>query len=95
MFGTVVAMEDAPAKPAPDGLIQALGEVSANAHETAYLGDSVDDMRAAVAAGVLPVGVLPAQASWGDGLVEKLYEAGAHVVFASVEEVLRWLAAPV
>jgi histidinol-phosphate aminotransferase len=95
VFGTVVAMEDAPAKPAPDGLIQALGEVSANAHETAYLGDSVDDMRAAVAAGVLPVGVLPAQASWGDGLAEKLYEAGAHAVFASVEEVLRWLAAPV
>jgi HAD superfamily hydrolase (TIGR01548 family) len=87
----VVAMEDGPAKPAPDGLVRLASVLQVDAARCAYLGDSVDDMRAAVAAGMLAIGVLPAGCGWNDGLVERLAEAGAWAVFASVEEVMTWL----
>ena len=56
-------------------------------------------MTAARAAGCLAIGVLPAAqdgdrlAPWRTGLAERLYEAGAHAVFLSVQEVLTWLKA--
>ncbi len=87
----LVAMEDSAAKPAPDGIFLALQHVQAPVAGAAYLGDSVDDMQAARAAGVYPIGILPAGQSWSSGLAEKLYAAGAEVVFASVGEVLKWL----
>jgi histidinol-phosphate aminotransferase len=87
----LVAMEDATAKPAPDGIFQALEKLQTTVDGAAYLGDSVDDMQAARAAGVFPIGVLPAGQGWSGGLPEKLYAAGAEVVFASVAEVLAWL----
>ncbi|MSP92095.1 MAG: aminotransferase class I/II-fold pyridoxal phosphate-dependent enzyme [Myxococcales bacterium] len=95
----VVALEDAePPKPHAAPILCALEQLrrsgaSGSADLAAYVGDGVDDMRAAVAAGVLPVGVLPPQATWDDGLVDRLYDAGAHCVFASVEEVVGWLEA--
>lgn len=65
-FQTVVAMEDAPNKPAPDPLELALRELGC---ETAWMiGDTVDDVRAARAAGCLPVGFLaPASAMFDAG----------------------------
>lgn len=87
----VIAMEDAAAKPAPDGIYLALQHLQATADGAAYLGDSVDDMQAARAAGVYAIGILPAGQAWNGGLPESLYAAGAEVVFASVGEVLKWL----
>ena len=87
----LVGMEDATEKPAPDGILKALGQLQATTDGAAYLGDSVDDMKAARAAGVYPIGILPAGQSWSGGLAEKLSAAGAEVVFASVKEVLKWL----
>ena len=87
----LVAMEDAAAKPAPDGIFLALEHLQASVVGAAYLGDSVDDMQAARAAGVYPIGILPQGQAWNGGLAEKLYAAGADVVFASVAEVLKWL----
>lgn len=89
----VVAMEDGPNKPAPDGIRHLMSVLGVAASATAYVGDSVDDMRAAKAAGVWAIGVLPATAQWNDGLCERLAEAGADVVFASVAEVVSWLSA--
>lgn len=96
----VVAMEDmAVQKPAPDGILQALAALGVAPERAAYLGDGVDDMTAARAAGCLAIGVLPAAqdgdrlAPWRTGLAERLYEAGAHAVFLSVQEVLTWLKA--
>ncbi len=89
----VFAHEDGPAKPAPGGILQMLQLVGVAAGQAAYLGDSVDDMRAARAAGVRAIGVLPPQANWHDGLCERLVEAGAEWVFANVAEVMRWLQA--
>ena len=55
------------------------------------IGDTVDDMRAAKAAGMFAIGVLPPGSGWGDGWPEWLYDAGADRVFAHIDEVLRWL----
>ena len=96
LWHQVIAMEDAPPKPSPIGIWQALDNVSgARTPEictrAAYLGDSVDDMRAATAAGVVAIGILPASATWGDGLAEALALAGASVIFRSVDAALDWL----
>ena len=94
LWHVVVAMEDVSAqKPAPEGIATALALLGSNPAGSAYLGDSVDDMAAAKAAGVLPIGVLAASSTWSDGLCERLYQAGAVAVFASIEEVVAWLGA--
>lgn len=93
-LGPVVAMEDAPGKPAPDGILQVLDTLGASAATAAYLGDSVDDMRAAKAAGCLALGVLPpgpdGRPDWLSGLAQRLYDAGADAVFADAKEALAW-----
>ena len=92
LWPVLVAMEDMPRpKPAPDGLSNALAQLGVDASRAAYFGDSVDDMAAASSGGLLALGVLPAGASWQGGLAEKLAEAGAWTVFASVEEGVTWL----
>jgi len=52
-----------------------------------YLGDGVADMEAAVAAGVVPIGILPAgivDPTWG----QKLLKAGALVVFENINQAI-------
>jgi HAD superfamily hydrolase (TIGR01548 family) len=54
-FDTVVTMEDAPAKPEPDAVELAMHRLRC---ERAWMiGDTVDDVRAARAAGVVPIGI--------------------------------------
>ncbi|MYA41779.1 MAG: HAD-IA family hydrolase [Gemmatimonadetes bacterium] len=56
-FSAVVCREDAPLKPDPAPVLAALEQLDAR---TAWmLGDTPDDVRAAVGAGVVPVGVVP------------------------------------
>lgn len=58
-FKTIITMEDlSRQKPAPDGLLKITSKYSSDAY---YFGDSVDDMKSAVAAKVNPIGVLPPQ----------------------------------
>ena len=90
----VVGMEDmARQKPAPDGLLAALRalDVDPGSGGVAYVGDSVDDMRAATAAGCLAIGVLAPGCGWGSAWPERLYEAGATAVFSHIDEVVTWL----
>ena len=87
----LVGMEDGPEKPAPDGILHVLQQVGVAPRDAAYVGDSVDDMRAARAAGTAAIGILPAGQPWHGGLPETLYAAGAQLVFASVAEVMAWL----
>jgi HAD superfamily hydrolase (TIGR01548 family) len=56
LFSTVVTMEDGPAKPDPFPVRAALERLGAQ--QAWMLGDTPDDLRAARAAGVLPVGVV-------------------------------------
>ncbi|MBI2654326.1 histidinol-phosphate transaminase [Candidatus Woesearchaeota archaeon] len=59
-FSTIVTMEDViKQKPFPDGLLKILNQYSNS--DAYYFGDSIDDVKAAISAGVKPIGVLPPQ----------------------------------
>lgn len=69
-------------KPDPYGLEVVLEDLGIEAESAAYAGDTVDDMAAARAAGVLPIGVVPP----GFDLEvhgRTLMGAGAHVVVST------------
>ena len=73
LFGAVVCREDAPLKPDPAPVRVALEQLEAR---TAWmLGDTPDDVRAAVGAGAVPVGV--AGPGGGETVWTALEEAGA------------------
>lgn len=94
LLGPLYAMEDGPGKPDPTGMQTVLGQLGVLAAKAGYLGDSVDDMRAAKAAGMVALGVLPpgpdGRPNWLSGLADRLYAAGADAVFASAQEALAW-----
>jgi HAD superfamily hydrolase (TIGR01509 family) len=70
------------AKPAPDLLLLAAEELGVEPSRTWYVGDSIWDMRAAAAAGMLPIGVLA-----GAAVDERtLREAGAASVLHTLAE---------
>ena len=76
LFSAVVCREDGPLKPNPEPVRIALELLEAR---TAWLlGDTPDDVRAAVGAGVVPVGVVPEGGGAGDD------DAGA-AVWAALE----------
>ena len=70
------------AKPAPDLLLLAAREVGVPPGGCWYVGDSTWDMRAAVAAGMVAIGVLAGAAVDG----EALRGAGAEVVLGTLDE---------
>ncbi len=87
VFASIQTADDAPSKPHPAMILQAMQETGAAPHETVMIGDSSYDMAMARAAGVLPVGV-----SWGFQPVSALAEAGAGLVvhsFSELEAVLQ------
>ena len=79
--------DDAPSKPHPGMIVQAMRETGTSPHGTVMVGDSSFDMAMARAAGVLPVGV-----SWGFQPVAALTDAGAGPIvhsYAELEAVLQ------
>lgn len=72
VFASIQTADDAPSKPHPGMILQAMQETGVTPHDTVMVGDSSFDMAMARAAGVLPVGV-----SWGFQPVAALAEAGA------------------
>ncbi|CUA85348.1 haloacid dehalogenase superfamily, subfamily IA, variant 3 with third motif having DD or ED/haloacid dehalogenase superfamily, subfamily IA, variant 1 with third motif having Dx(3-4)D or Dx(3-4)E [Chelatococcus sambhunathii] len=87
LFASVQTADDAPSKPHPAMLEQAMGEVGAAPAETVMIGDSTYDMQMARAAGCRAVGV-----GWGYCRVDALREAGAQVIVESIEELAAVLA---
>jgi HAD superfamily hydrolase (TIGR01509 family) len=71
------------AKPAPDLLLLAATELGVEAMECWYVGDSTWDMRAAVAARMLAIGVTTGSASGGE-----LHHAGAAQVIGALSELV-------
>lgn len=69
------------AKPAPDLLLLAARELAVSPGRAWYVGDSTWDMRAAVAAGMTPIGVIAGAAV----SATDLREAGAAVVLATLD----------
>lgn len=83
LLGTVVCMEDAPPKPDPAPVRLALDRLGV---ERAWMvGDTPDDLRAALAAGVLPL-ALAAPGDDRGSLAAALLAAGAARVLASLGE---------
>lgn len=87
LFDVVIDMNDLPSgrqKPHPDGILTAMARLGAE--DAFYLGDCVDDMRAAVGAGVKPVGVIAPGVDPVSSEI-RLREAGARWIIDSVNRV--------
>ncbi len=83
-FDVIVTADDTVRhKPDPDPLFEALRRLDADAGEAAYVGDTVWDIRAAHAAGVVAVAAL-----WGVGGESDLRAEEPAVVAASPTELL-------
>ncbi|HTE65938.1 MAG TPA: HAD family hydrolase, partial [Candidatus Binatia bacterium] len=71
------------AKPAPNLLLVAAGELGVEPGEAWCVGDSTWDMRAAVTAGMVPIGV-----TTGAVDARALFDAGARATIGSLREVI-------
>jgi phosphoglycolate phosphatase len=93
IFSIVQTADDAPSKPHPAMIRQAMAELGVPPERTVMVGDSSFDMEMARAAGVRPIGV-----SWGFQPVAALREAGADVIvdsYADLQKILdEFLAKP-
>ena len=94
----LVAMEDAPSKPDPSGMFQAIAQIESTKNIAAfYLGDTVADMytvvkareqkpeRKWIAVGILPPHVQTTQTRKED-YAQKLLAAGAEIVLSNIEK---------
>jgi phosphoglycolate phosphatase len=81
LFATIRTADDAPSKPDPTMLFQALAETGAPAHETVFVGDTTYDMDMARAAAIRGIGV-----AWGYHPPEALLRAGAERILAHFDE---------
>lgn len=82
-FVTRQTADDAPGKPHPGMLLQAMAETGAGPEETVMVGDTTFDMMMARNAGVPAVG-----AAWGYHEPEELHEAGAGAIIQSCADLL-------
>jgi phosphoglycolate phosphatase len=80
-FVTLQTADDAPSKPHPQMLQQAMREAGVDAANTVLIGDTTYDIEMAVAAGAHPLGV-----DWGYHRVEHLRQAGAPRVLSHFDE---------
>jgi phosphoglycolate phosphatase len=87
VFASIQTADDAPSKPDPTMLRQAMADVDAAPDETLMIGDSTFDMAMARGAGVTAIGV-----SWGYHPPAALTEAGATAVVDSYSELRAHLA---
>ncbi|MBY0510902.1 MAG: HAD-IA family hydrolase [Rhodospirillaceae bacterium] len=82
-FVTVQTPEDAPGKPHPGMVLQAMAETGVEPRNTVMVGDTTFDIHMGLAAGVQTVGV-----SWGNHPVEDLKVAGAHRLIDRLSDLL-------
>jgi len=85
-FLTIQTADDAPSKPHPGMVLQAMAEVGAVPAETVVVGDTTFDMEMARSAGAGAIGV-----DWGYHPHEHLPDAGAEVVLSSYDQLVPWL----
>jgi phosphoglycolate phosphatase len=82
-FSTIKTADDAPSKPHPGMVLEAMREADASADDTIVIGDTTYDMEMARAAGAGAIGV-----SWGYHPVADLHAAGAHAVIETFSSLL-------
>ncbi|MEP9356566.1 HAD-IA family hydrolase [Xanthobacter sp. KR7-65] len=81
-FATIQTADDAPSKPHPAMVFQAMGEIGARPDATVVVGDTTYDVSMALQAGASALGV-----SWGYHEASALERAGADQVVHRFEEV--------
>lgn len=81
LFDTIQSADDAPSKPHPGMILNAIAATGARPDRTAMVGDSSFDIEMAVAAGAVPVAV-----SWGFQPVQSLVALGARHVLREIAE---------
>lgn len=69
-------------KPNPARALEIMGEIGVAPEEVAYFGDTSVDMKTAVNAGFLPVGV-----TWGFRPESELCESGAKIIIHTADEI--------
>jgi phosphoglycolate phosphatase len=89
LFATIQTADDAPSKPHPAMLFQAMAETGAGPDTTVMIGDTSYDMAMARAAFVTAIGV-----AWGYHDPAELIEAGAQLIAADAAELLAALPSP-
>ncbi|MCF6152676.1 MAG: HAD family hydrolase [Candidatus Kuenenia stuttgartiensis] len=75
--------DDVPKKPDPAGAKEIAEYLAVSPSEIIYVGDTPIDMETAIAAGMLPVGVL-----WGFRPEDELKRSGAHRIIQKPEEII-------
>jgi HAD superfamily hydrolase (TIGR01548 family) len=88
LFDVLVAMEDAPLKPDPAPVRMALGRLGVGGGW--MIGDTPDDIRAALAAGAVGVGIA-APGEDPEVAAGVLRGAGAVAIARRLEEILEWM----
>lgn len=82
LVDVVIAHEDAPAKPAPDGILAACARLGVPPERAFFIGDRTTDVRAGRAAGVVTVG-----ASWGMAGEAALRREGVDMLLTTPDQV--------
>lgn len=82
-FVTIQTPENAPGKPHPGMVLQAMAETGVEPYNTIMVGDTTYDIHMGLAAGVHTVGV-----SWGNHPIEDLRGAGAHRLIDRLDDLL-------
>ena len=77
---------ETPKKPDPAAALKICAQMNCRPNETIFVGDSETDVKTAVAAHMIPIGV-----SWGYRSVESIREAGARVIINNPMELLQFL----
>ena len=88
-FNAIVTMEDAPLKPAPDPVRLALTQLGVT--RAWMVGDTVDDIRSAREAEVVPIGILTPSDTQPKETSDSLLRAGAARVLSSLAELVELL----
>ena len=88
LFRAVVCMEDGPLKPDPAPVHEAASRLGVQ--RTWMVGDTPDDMRAAVGAGAVPIGIV-APGPDPTASATALRDAGAAIVLGAVDDLLELL----
>ena len=83
-FITIKTADDAPSKPHPGMILEAIREAGVDPRDTIMIGDTTYDMDMARAASVRAIGV-----SWGYHPVAALERAGAEAIATDFEALLR------
>jgi len=82
-FDAIVGIEALPAKPDPDIVLEAASRIGLSVDDCAYVGDTEIDMKTAVNAHVLPIGIMT-----GNHNAEQLKKSGAVSVIAELKDLL-------